>query len=131
MRTVYPVLLIKAKEGGYDVRIPDFDQYTQGKDLADALCMARDAIGMMGIFYEDKGTPLPDPFSAECEPVDGEIKTLVDVDFKEYRARSENRLVKKNCTIPLYLEREAEKQGINFSRLLTEALAQRLAIPLS
>ena len=56
---------------------------------------------------------------------------MIDVNFDEYRVRYENKMVKKNCTIPLYLEREAEKQGLNFSRILSEALAQRLSIHLT
>ena len=130
-RKVYPVLFQEDKKGGYAIRIPDFDQYTEGKDLSDAIYMARDAIGMMGVYYEDKGISIPEPFSSEFSVEDGEFQNYIDIDFAEYRARNENRLVKKNCTIPLYLEREAEKQGINFSRVLAEALAQRLAMPLS
>ena len=130
-RKVYPVLFQEDKKGGYAVRIPDFDQYTEGKDLSDAIYMARDAIGMMGVYYEDKGISIPEPFSSDFVVEDGEFQSYVDIDFAEYRARNENKLVKKNCTIPLYLEREAEKQGINFSRVLAEALAQRLAMPLA
>ena len=130
-RKVYPVLFQEDKKGGYAIRIPDFDQYTEGKDLSDAIYMARDAIGMMGVYYEDKGISIPEPFSSEFSVEDGEFQNYIDIDFAEYRARNENRLVKKNCTIPLYLEREAEKQGINFSRVLAEALAQRLAMPLA
>ena len=130
-RKVYPVLFQEDKKGGYAIRIPDFDQYTEGKDLSDAIYMARDAIGMMGVYYEDKGISIPEPFSSEFSVEDGEFQNYIDIDFAEYRARNENKLVKKNCTIPLYLEREAEKQGINFSRVLAEALAQRLAMPLS
>ena len=127
MAEVYPIYLQEANEGGYCVRIPDFDQYTEGKDLADAILMARDAIGQMGVYYEDKGKEIPSPFSAKVEMEKNEIKSLIDVDFTEYREKNENRLVKKNCTIPYYLEREAEKRGINFSRVLTEELARRLA----
>lgn len=127
MAEVYPIYLQEAKEGGYCVRIPDFDQYTEGKDLADAIYMARDAIGQMGVYYEDKGREIPKPFSSETKMEENEFKSLVDVDFIEYREKNENRLVKKNCTIPYYLEREAEKRGINFSRVLTEELTRRLA----
>lgn len=130
-RKVYPVLFREDEKGGYDIRIPDFDQYTEGESISNAIFMARDAIGMIGVYYEDKGIPIPEPFSAEFSLEDGEFQNLVDIDFAEYRARNENKLVKKNCTIPLYLEREAEKQGINFSRVLAEALAQRLAMPLA
>ena len=57
---------------------------------------------------------------------DDDILTLVDVDMIDYRKKHDNRTVKKNCTIPYYLNVEAEKVGINFSRLLQEALKQKL-----
>ena len=63
----YPVFLLCVDNKGYAVRIPDFDQYTEGKDLADAICMARDAIGMMGIYYEDRGKAIPAPGSAKAD----------------------------------------------------------------
>ncbi|MFR5703497.1 MAG: hypothetical protein ACLUD0_17630 [Eubacterium ramulus] len=50
------------------------------------------------------------------------VLTLVDVDFEEYRRRMRNRAVKKNCTIPYWMSEEADKRGVNYSRLLQEAL---------
>ena len=37
-------------------------------------------------------------------------------------------IVKKNCTIPYWLNVEAEKAGINYSKLLQEAIMQVLGI---
>ena len=50
------------------------------------------------------------------------ILTLVDVDFEEYKKRMKNRAVKKNCTIPYWMSVEADKVGINYSRVLQEAI---------
>ena len=125
MATVYPVILSK-NEDGYFVTIPDFDINTEANSLEEAIFMARDAIGINGIELEDEGKCLPEPFSEKYEKEDGDIETLVDVDFIAYRRKHDNRTVKKNCTIPYYLNAEAEKAGINFSRLLQEALKQKL-----
>ena len=57
-----------------------------------------------------------------------EIVTLVDVDFSEYRRKNDMRAVKKNCTIPSWLNFEAEKAGINFSAVLQAALKSELKI---
>ncbi|GCA68096.1 antitoxin HicB [Mediterraneibacter butyricigenes] len=121
---VYPVVLSK-DEKGYFVAIPDFEVYTEGKNLGDAIFMARDAIGINALQLEDEGKELPEPFSKEIEKAEGDIVTLVDVDITEYR-RKENRMVRKNCTIPYYLNEEAEKAGINFSRLLQDAIKEKL-----
>jgi post-segregation antitoxin (ccd killing protein) len=52
----------------------------------------------------------------------------VDVDFIAYRKANENRAVKKTLTIPSWLNAEAEKAGINFSRVLQDALMQKLNV---
>ena len=127
---VYPVY-IQEYEDYYCVRIPDFDQYTEGHTIGEAMMMARDCISSLGIYYEDEGKKIPAPFSVKSSPEGKEKLFMIDVNFDEYRVKYENKMVKKNCTIPLYLEREAEKQGLNFSRILSEALAQRLSIHLS
>ena len=47
-RSVYPIIISEEKDGLY-VLIPDFEMATQGENIADAIMMARDAIGLMGI----------------------------------------------------------------------------------
>ena len=126
MAVVYPVIMAKDKDG-YFVTIPDFDINTEGKTLEEAIFMARDAIGINGLQLEDEGKELPIPFSCDYQKEKDDIETLVDVDFDEYRKKHDNRTVKKNCTIPYYLNVQAEKAGINFSRLLQEALIQKLS----
>ena len=49
MKIVYPVVFTPLEEGGYMAYVPDLQINTSGKDLADAIFMARDAIGLMGI----------------------------------------------------------------------------------
>ena len=58
MKGVYPIILTKGAEH-IVVYIPDFNINTQGKDIVDAIEMARDAIGIMGIDMEDDGETLP------------------------------------------------------------------------
>lgn len=128
MKNSYPVLLIPEKKG-FTVYIPDFDINTQGKGLTEAIEMARDAIGLMGIDMEDDKKALPSPSSLESiQAENNEIVSLVDVDFSDYRRRHEMRAVKKNCTIPSWLCYEAEKANINFSHALQDALKRELQI---
>ena len=58
MKGVYPVLLSQETDH-IIVSVPDFEAYTQGKDLSDAIEMARDLIGIMGIFMQDMNQELP------------------------------------------------------------------------
>lgn len=126
-RSVYPIIISKEKDGFY-VSIPDFESATQGRTIADAIMMARDAIGLLGIDLQDDGKELPVPNEKSYKVDDGDIVTLVDVDFVEYRRRVDNKAVKKNCTIPYWLSVEAEKAGINYSRILQDALIRVLGI---
>lgn len=136
MKGVYPTFI--AQEGkDFLVYVPDLDIYTEGYSFLDAIEMARDAIGLKGIDFEDNGKEMPVASSYDAAVAKAKedteifdyskgILTFVDVDFTEYRKKHDNRMVKKNCTIPFYLSTAAEKQGINFSRVLQEALAERL-----
>lgn len=126
MAVVYPVILSK-EANGYFVTIPDFDANTEGETLEEAIFMAREAIGILGIEMEDEGEQLPKPFSRTCEKELGDQEALIDIDLEDYRKKHDNRTVKKNCTIPYYLNAQAEKAGINFSRLLQDALKRELS----
>ena len=129
-KKAYPILLIP-EEKGFTVYIPDFEINTQGEDLTDAIEMARDAIGLMGIDMEDDGKALPEASpiaSAQAEAPSGAIVSLVDVDFAEYRRQNDMRTVKKNCTIPSWLNFAAERAGVNFSAILQAALKKELHI---
>jgi len=127
VKEAYPVIISKEKDGYY-VSIPDFNIATQGTSIVNSIEMARDAIGLMGIDIEDEGKELPKPNSAKFQLGGNDIVTLVDVDFTEYRKRIDNRAVKKNCTIPYWLNIEAEKARINFSKVLQQALMEKLNI---
>jgi predicted RNase H-like HicB family nuclease len=129
MKTVYPIVMSKGKKY-IVVYIPDFKINTQGKDEADAMEMARDAIGLIGIDMEDENEPLPHPTALANvqKEKNSDIITLVDVDFAEYRRKNDMRTIKKNCTIPSWLNFEAEKAGVNFSAVLQSALKQELHI---
>lgn len=124
---VYPVIISKCQKDYY-VSIPDFESATQGRSIADAIAMARDAIGLLGIDIQDDGKELPAPNSKKYETEEGDIVTLVDVNFLEYRRKVDNKAVKKNCTIPYWLSVEAEKAGINYSRILQDALMKILGV---
>ena len=131
MLKAYPIILEPAEEGGYIVTIPDFDVSTQGDDYAEALFMARDTIGLCGIDLMDDKKPIPaasDFDSISIDPDLHQVKLLVDVDFAKYRRENDTRAVRKNCTIPAWLNEEAAEQGINFSQVLQDGLKARLGL---
>ena len=126
MKLVYPVLFTPMKEGGYLVTVPDLDINTSGTDMADAIDMARDAISMWGMCEEDLGKPIPAPNTVPIERGPEDIVSLVDVDFDAYRRAHDARAVRKNVTIPNYLNELAIQAGLNFSQILQEGLKAHL-----
>lgn len=128
MKRAYPIVLTP-EEQGYTVYVPDFDMNTQGDDLTEAIEMARDAIGLMGIDMEDDNKIIPVPSNISSINVNGnDFVSLVVVDFVEYRKKNEVKFVRKNCTIPNWLCKEAEKANINFSAILQKALKSELNV---
>ena len=130
MKNAYPIDMTQG-EKFIVVFIPDFNINTQGKDIPDAMEMARDAIGLIGIDMQDDGEALPQASSisdVQAQNSCGGIVSLVDVDFDEYRRKQELRAVRKNVTIPSWLNEEAERANLNFSAVLQNALKTELHI---
>ena len=138
-KNAYPAFIEK-KGKDYLVFVPDLDIYTEGKSLADAIEMARDSIGLKGITMEDDGLELPEPSSSEKAlekahkdadeifDYSSGLLTFVDVDFYEYRLKNDNKMVRRNVTLPCWLNYEADKAQLNVSKVLQEALKKALGI---
>lgn len=90
MKRAYPVIMTQGNEL-LVVYVPDFNINTQGKSYVEAMEMARDAIGLVGIDMEDEQEPLPEPTPiSELKAANStDIITLVDVDFEVYRRKQD------------------------------------------
>ena len=51
---------------------------------------------------------------------------MVDVDFAEYRKKMDNRMVRRNVTLPNWLNLEVDRLHLNVSKVLQEALAEKV-----
>ena len=132
MLQAYPIIVSYVPDDTpypYFVTVPDFNTNTHGRDVPHAIYMARDAIGLMGNVLEDDGEALPAPSPlSEVKGEPGDIITLVDVDFAEYRRQNDLRAVRRNCSLPAWLDAEATKAKINVSAVLQNALKQELQL---
>jgi predicted RNase H-like HicB family nuclease len=129
MKAAYPMIMRKG-EKHIVVFVPDFNINTQGADYADAMEMARDAIGLMGVDMEDEKEEIPGASNVSAIPKEHEsdIITLVDIDFAEYRRKNDLRTVRRNVSLPSWLNAEADRAGLNVSAVLQTALKQELRI---
>ena len=119
---VYPAIF-KKEENGYFVKFPDIHPcYTEGPTLEEAVIMAKDVLeGRIEIALED-GETLPEP--SDIDALKGDKVMLIVADIKNIK--SQTRFVKKTLSIPRWLNIAAEKQHINFSAVLQEALKNHL-----
>ena len=133
MQAVYPVLFTKTKECIL-VEVPDLEVLTEGKDMKNAIEMARDAIELMCVTLEDHKKEIPEPsntldIAKGTFSEDGEtVLSYVDIDSGEYRRKIDTKAVRKSVTIPSWLNYEVEQAGINVSRVLQEALMKVLDV---
>ena len=110
MKQVYPVIFtqLNDKKDTVLINVPDMDILTEGFGLSDAIEMARDAIGANGITLQDLGREIPVP--SDISDIDIKNGTFdkdgishvsfVDIDFDEYRRKTDNKTVRRNITIP-------------------------------
>ena len=128
MKVAYPVIITKG-EKYLIASVPDCNIDTQGNDIIDAIAMARDAISIWCVAEQSAGRALPKPSDITgiiCEK--GELVTLVDSDIEAYKRKLDDRTVRKNLTLPSWLNEEAEKAGVNFSQILQMSLKEHLGI---
>ena len=142
MKVAYPVIFTDV-DTNILIEVPDLGIITEANEegkakgtMADAIMMARDAIGINCIEAEDNGKKIIKP--SEIYDIDvskgtfyGEgqmILSLVDVDLTSYRKMLDNRTVRRNVTLPNWLNQEAEKAHVNVSKVLLEALMARLGV---
>lgn len=126
---VYPAIF-ESENGMYNISFPDLPGcYTCGDNLADAMVMAEDVLGGWLSRAEEKGADIPkaSEASAIAVPTGGFI-TLVLADTFEYRRKHSNKAVKKTLSIPSWLNDAAEAHAINFSKVLQDALCEKLSL---
>lgn len=135
MKAVYPAIFTQTNDVVL-VEVPDLGILTEGKDMQNAIEMARDAIGLTGISMQDKGEAIPEPTNFRKINIlegtfseDGEsYLSLVDIDFDAYRRKIDVRSVRRNVTLPNWLNAEADAAHINVSKVLQEALMAKLGV---
>ena len=122
MLSAYPACFIK-EDSGYSIIFPDLDIATCGDTLDDAFSMAVDCLA--GFLYSANldGEHISPASSLNDINID---KVIVTVDVAEYAKSHFTKSVRKNLTIPSWLNDAAIKQNINFSQVLQEALLSKI-----
>jgi predicted RNase H-like HicB family nuclease len=106
------------------VTVPDLPGcVTEGDSLAEAILMGEDAASGWVLDELESGNPAPAASSPEAVPVaPGEFVSLLALDMDSYAEKYGQKAVRKNLTIPAWLNTFAEQHSVNFSKVLTDAL---------
>jgi len=119
----YPAIFTK-EESGYFVKFPDIQPcYTEGSTIEEAVIMAKDVLESRIETALERGEALPAP--SNMDTLDGDKVMLIVADIANMK--SQTRYVRKTLSIPYWLNVAAEKEHINFSGVLQEALKEHLA----
>ncbi len=99
---------------------------TFGDSIQEAYTMAQ---GAMGLYLDDLvDFPKPTLEFSNIKLQKNQFISFVSIDMEDYRKKFNNKAVKKTLTIPAWLNFLSEKNNINFSQVLQEALKGKLGI---
>lgn len=126
MKLTYPACFYpcEEKKGGYTVEVPDLPGcVSEGDTLADAILMATDAASGWVLDELEDGKIVPPASSLEnIIPDSGGFVNMLVLDMDAYAEKYGDKAVRKNLTIPAWLNTFAEKNHINFSQVLQDSL---------
>lgn len=126
MKLIYPAIFkpFTDQSGGYVVEFPDLPGcVTEGKNLEQAIEMGIDAASgwILGELEDGELIPKASDYS-EIAAEDGCMVNMLLLDIDSYEEKYGEKAVRKNLTIPAWLNTFAEKNNINFSKLLQDTL---------
>jgi len=128
MKLIYPAIFTACEEKeGYTVEVPDLPGcVTEGDSLSDAIEMGTDAASGWILTELEEGRSYPKA-SEQTDIIipEGSFASLLALDIDAYAEKYGNKAVRKNITIPAWLNTYGEKNNINFSKLLTDALMEK------
>lgn len=130
MKYIYPVCIYPGDLGGYTVIVPDLPGcVTEGETIADALEQAVDAASGWVLDELEEGKKAPKasaPENVKADEYENGLVSVIMLDIDAYAEKYGSKAVRKNCTIPAWLNTAAEKANLNFSQILQTALQERL-----
>lgn len=126
LTTSYPAVFTKEENGGYFIEIIDVPGAFTGinqDDITYGIQMAEEVLGMVLADMIESNEDLPTSTKIhDISLTTEQFVTLIKVDIEKYL--KDMTLVKKTLTIPSWANERGIRLGINFSKLLTDAIAE-------
>ncbi len=127
MKLIYPAIFTPCEESsGYTVEVPDLPGcVSEGATLVEAIEMGTDAASgwVLGELEDGNDIPAPSDHQDIALP-DGSFINLLVLDMDAYSEKYGAKSIRKNITIPAWLNTYGENHNLNFSKLLQDSLLQ-------
>mgnify|MGYP002624630711 FL=1 len=127
MIKVYPALIHNDEDGMW-LEFPDLEGcYTQGDSLEELMENAKESLGTYLAVKMEYGDTIPKASDIEeIDLKDNCSRTYISVDVNKYHR--DTKAIKKMLSIPAWLAKEAEKRNYSLSKILQEALMEKIDI---
>lgn len=128
-RYIFPAIFEFANDG-ISIEFPDLPGCLPcAHDDEEAIKNAKEAMALHLYSMEQDNNEIPEPTPiTKLQSDKNQAIVLIEVWMPIYRDAIENRAVKKTLTIPKWLNDLAEKEKVNFSQVLQEALKHNLGV---
>lgn len=115
-------------EGGIECFSPDANIITFGKSAVEAVTLMRNKLEQwLGNIATNSDTPPKCDYKSHDKNIKG-VKAIIDIEIADNVIVDDTKYVRKNVTLAAWLNREAEKRGISFSKELQDALIDELGL---
>ena len=129
MKLIYPACFYPCEEKkGYTVIVPDLPGcVSEGDSLADAILMGTDAACGWLLDELEDGNPLPKPTDNHSVSVEDDgIVSLLVLDIDSYAEKYGKNAIRKNLTIPAYMNTFVETHGLSLSQITQDAISNMM-----
>jgi predicted RNase H-like HicB family nuclease len=122
MEYVYPAIFHRNKDESYTITYPDLPGcISEGKTLGNAMYMAQSALIQWIGYLADKKQEIPDASPVKkIKTSNGEFVNFICAEVRDARA------VKRTVSIPKWMDDKVIQSGLSLSRVLQDALGERL-----
>jgi predicted RNase H-like HicB family nuclease len=130
MRKLTYLAVLESNDGkGYGVFFPDIPGcVSYGDNFDQAVKMGKEALELHIYGMEKDGEPAPERTDMIPELARGDLVVPVSIYPDLVKEALDNRREKTTITLPRWLKSLAEQEGINYSKLLENALKDSLGI---
>ena len=125
MKLVYPAIFTPFDEGnGFTVEVPDLPGcVTEGNNLVEAIEMGTDAASGWILGDIEDGNSFP-AASMALEAPAGSFVNLLVLDMDSYAEQYGSKAVRRNITVPAWLDTYAQKNHLSLSKVVQDSLLE-------